>query len=197
MAPGPVVGKYFPNGGYAALQDWTKTNAALAKRFNTAINQSLAYAQTHPDEIRAMLPPGTQNVRLPIWSPLVDRGQMLQLAKYAKEFGVITTLPNLTQLVPASIASGLTLQGSVGPGFTISLKLDGKPVKSLKAGKYTIVVSDRSRIHNFHLTGPGVNKSTSVTKSGPTTWTLTLKAGTYRFQCDPHKSRMKGSFKVS
>jgi NitT/TauT family transport system substrate-binding protein len=197
MAPGPVVGKYFPNGGYAALQDWTKSNSGLAKRFNTAINQALAYAQTHPDEIRAMLPAGTQNVRLPIWSPLVDRGQLLQLAKYAKEFGVISTLPNLTQLVPASIASGLTLQGSVGPGFTISLKLDGKPVTSLKAGRYTIVVSDRSKIHNFHLTGPGVNKATSVPKTGPTTWTLTLKKGTYRIQCDPHKTRMKGSFKVT
>lgn len=197
MAPGPVLGKYFPIGGYAALQDWAKDNPALAKRFNTAINQSLTYAQTHSDEIRAMLPPGTQNVRLPIWSPLVDRRQLLTLAKYSKEFGVISTLPNLTQLVPASIASGLTLQGAVGPGFTISLKLDGKPVTTLKAGQYTVVVGDRSKIHDFHLTGPGVNKATSVARTGTTTWTLTLRKGVYRFQCDPHRSQMKGSFRVS
>jgi NitT/TauT family transport system substrate-binding protein len=197
MAPGPVLGKYFPIGTYVALQDWTRNNPALAKRFNTAMNQSLAYAQAHPDEIRALLPPATRNIRLPIWSPLIDRRQLLTLARYAKEFGVISTLPNLTQLVPASIASGLTLQGSVGPGFTISLKLDGKPVTSLRAGQYTIVVSDRSKIHNFHLIGPGVNKATSVPKTGPTTWTLTLKPGIYRFRCDPHRTQLKGSFKVA
>jgi NitT/TauT family transport system substrate-binding protein len=197
MAPGPTLGKYFPIGGYAALSDWTTRNPGLARRFYTAINASLTYAQTHPAEVRALLPPGTLNVRLPIWSPLVDRGQLLSLAKYAKEFGVISTLPNLAQLIPSSIASGLTLQGTVGPGFTISLKLDGKRVTSLKAGKYTFVVGDRSKIHNFHLLGPGVNKATSVAKTGPTTWTLALKKGTYRFQCDPHRSKMRGSFRVT
>ena len=29
--------------------------------------------------------------------------------------------------------------------------------KPTKAGKYTLVVSDKSSIHNFHLKGPGVN----------------------------------------
>ncbi len=197
MAPGPVLGRYFPIGTYVALQDWTQKNPDLAKRFNAAMNQSLAYAQSHPDEIRALLPAAIRNIRLPIWSPLIDRSQLLTLAKYAQQYGVITTLPNLALLVPASIASGLTLQGSVGPGFTISLKLEGKPVKTLKAGKYTFVVGDRSKIHNFHLTGPGVNKTTSVGKTGRSTWTLTLKKGTYRFRCDPHRNQMKGSFTVT
>ncbi len=106
LAPGPTVGKYFPNGGYGALHDWTTHNPGLAKRFRTAINQSLLYAQNHPDEIRALLPAGTQNVRLPIWSPLIDRKQLLVLAKYAKEFGVINTLPNFTQLVPSTVKTG-------------------------------------------------------------------------------------------
>ena len=33
MAPGPVLGNFFPNGGYAALSDWIKSNPALAKNF--------------------------------------------------------------------------------------------------------------------------------------------------------------------
>jgi NitT/TauT family transport system substrate-binding protein len=197
MAPGPVLGRFFPIGVYTALQDWTTSNPGLARRFRTAMNQSLAYAQSHPEEIRALLPAAIRNIRLPIWSPLIDRGVLLTLARYSKEYDVISTLPNLAQLVPATIASGLTLQGSVGPGFTISLKLDGKPVKSLQAGRYTFVVSDRSSAHNFHLTGPGVNRTTSVGRTGRSTWTLTLRKGTYRFVCDPHKSRMKGSFTVS
>ena len=98
MAPGPVLGNFFPNGGYGALQSWVQKNPALAAKFRTAINESLTYAQQHPDEIRALLPAATRNVRLPIWTTTIDRAQLLTLAKDAKEFGVITSLPNFTQL---------------------------------------------------------------------------------------------------
>jgi NitT/TauT family transport system substrate-binding protein len=52
MAPGPVLGKFWPIGGYAALGDWSKSNPDLARKFRTAINQSLTYSQSHPSEIR-------------------------------------------------------------------------------------------------------------------------------------------------
>lgn len=97
----------------------------------------------------------------------------------------------------AAQAATPTLTGTVGPGFTITLTQGGKKVTSLKAGKYTIKVADKSAQHNFHLTGPGVNKMTSVAATGNQTWTVTLKKGTYNYVCDPHKSFMKGSFKVS
>ncbi|HEY6961542.1 MAG TPA: plastocyanin/azurin family copper-binding protein [Gaiellaceae bacterium] len=107
-------------------------------------------------------------------------------------------------VVGATIAAGSTgaatpktLTGVVGPGFTITLKLGTKSVSRLAAGKYTVVIHDKSNIHNFHLTGPGgVNKKTSVGGTGTTTWHLTLRAGSYRFVCDPHASFMKGSFTV-
>src|SRR6266540_6875385 len=76
MAPGPVLGKFWPIGGYASLTDWARSNPALARKFRTAINRSLTYAQSHPAEIRELLPAGTQNVRLPIWSPLIDRSKL-------------------------------------------------------------------------------------------------------------------------
>ena len=71
MAPGPVA---LGTGRSAATprQSWRSSSPALARKFRTTINKSLTYAQAHPAEIRAMLPAGTQNVRLPIWSPLVD-----------------------------------------------------------------------------------------------------------------------------
>ena len=96
---------------------------------------------------------------------------------------------------PTALAGG-TLNGTVGPGFTISLTQGGKKVTMLKAGTYTITVQDKSNIHNFHLIGPGVNKKTSVGGTGTTTWTVTLKKGTYKYICDPHAAAMKGSFMV-
>jgi hypothetical protein len=180
MAPGPVLGKYFPIGTYVGLDEWASRNPDLAKKFRTAINRSLTYAQAHPEEIRELLPAATRNVRLPIWSPLIDRALLGDLARYAKEYDVISTLPNLTKLVPASVTGGKTLQGTVGNGF-IALRLDGKPVRKLKRGRYTFVVTDSSRTRNFRLAGPGVSKSTSVKGTGRSTWTVTLKKGTYTF----------------
>ncbi len=99
--------------------------------------------------------------------------------------------------VPAASAGGSALNGTVGPGFSITLTQGGKKVTALKAGSYTIVVSDKASIHDFHLKGPGLDKKTSVGGTGTTTWKVTLKKGSYTYQCDPHASFMHGSFKVS
>ena len=42
-----------------------------------------------------------------------------------------------------------------------------------------------------------MNKKTSVSGTGTTTWNVTLRAGNYRFVCDPHASSMKGTLKVT
>jgi plastocyanin len=98
---------------------------------------------------------------------------------------------------PSALAATPTLKGTDGPGFTITLTRNGKKVTTLKAGTYVFKISDKSTIHNFHLTGPGVDKKTSVGGEGTVTWKLKLKKGTYTYVCDPHKSFMSGSFKVS
>jgi plastocyanin len=98
--------------------------------------------------------------------------------------------------VPTAEAA-TTLTGTVGPGFTITLKKSGTKVTKLKHGVYIIKVSDKSGIHDFHLKGPGVDKKTSVAGTGSKTWTVTLKAGKYTYVCDPHKAVMKGSFTVT
>ncbi|MER3410756.1 MAG: hypothetical protein C4306_11955 [Thermoleophilia bacterium] len=102
-------------------------------------------------------------------------------------------------LAATAVAAPPRLFGTVGPGFTITLKdARGKPVRTLKAGTYTIVVSDKSSIHNFHLSGPGVNKViTGVGFTGTKRVTLTLKKGKYSFVCDPHSSTMHGGFTVT
>jgi hypothetical protein len=90
-------------------------------------------------------------------------------------------------------SGGTTLNGSVGPGFDISL--DG--TDGLSAGSYTIVVNDQSDQHNFHLTGPGgVDVATEVSETGEKSFDVDLEAGEYTFVCDPHASQMKGTFTV-
>jgi len=111
----------------------------------------------------------------------------------------IVALAAIIAALSASSALAATpkLNGTTGPGFTITLKKGSTKVTKLKAGKYKIVIADKSSIHNFHLKGPGVDKKTSVGGTGTTTWTVTLKKGKYTFVCDPHKTIMKGSFTVS
>ncbi|MDQ1539043.1 MAG: hypothetical protein QOE58_3436 [Actinomycetota bacterium] len=108
---------------------------------------------------------------------------------------------------PSSPAAGASeggagtsnLTGDVGEGdaFVITLKdSTGAPVTTLKAGKYEVKVKDASKIHNFHLTGPGVEEKTTVPEVTDKTWTVTLAAGTYTYKCDPH-AKMTGSFTVT
>ncbi len=89
------------------------------------------------------------------------------------------------------------LTGTVGPSFSISMRTPaGAVARQVARGTYRITIRDRSAAHNFHLIGPGVNRKTSVAFRGTVTWTLRLRAGTYRFVCDPHARQMRGSFRV-
>jgi plastocyanin len=100
-------------------------------------------------------------------------------------------------LLVSAEASTVRLTGEVGPGFTIEVKKAGKDLKTIKAGTYKIKVEDKAAIHNFHLSGPGVNKKTGVAFKGDQTWTIKLKPGRYTYQCDPHAATgMKGHFTV-
>ena len=104
----------------------------------------------------------------------------------------------LVATAAATPMSSPKLTGTVGPGFTISLKQGGKAVKTVKAGRYSFVVSDKASIHNFELEGPGVDKEiTSVPFTGRKTVSIVLKRGTYKYYCKPHESTMHGSFKVT
>jgi hypothetical protein len=89
------------------------------------------------------------------------------------------------------------LNGVVGPAFNISLlDANGQTVTRLDPGAFDIAVRDLSEEHNFHLFGPGVDETTSVTGTGNVNWTVTFREGRYTFVCDPHSSDMRGTFVV-
>jgi Copper binding proteins, plastocyanin/azurin family len=113
-----------------------------------------------------------------------------------------------TALAAAAVALALTagaspmalpkLNGTVGPGFTISLKRGTAPVRMLKAGFFNLTVADRSSIHNFEIEGPGLDRAvTTVGFVGTKTVRIHLRRGTYKFYCRPHPSTMRGSFRVT
>jgi hypothetical protein len=101
-------------------------------------------------------------------------------------------------LAPAgtpSVSANSELMATVGPGFFIRLAHpDGSVVTKVDPGTYDIVVRDLDVEHNFHLSGPGVDRSTPVEATANVTWTVTFVEGRYRFECDPHSSSMFGLF---
>jgi plastocyanin len=113
--------------------------------------------------------------------------------------GAVVAAAALAAPGSGSAATVKTVNGKVGPGFTIGLTMNGKKVTKLKAGTaYRFVISDRSSIHDFHLAGPGFNRVlTGVEYTGTKSFRLRLKKGSYRFVCDPHSGSMRGSFLVS
>jgi len=127
------------------------------------------------------------------WPARLSRGPVrasIALVSLVAAAGLVLSAP--------AAATPKAVTGAVGPGFSISLTSSGKKVTSLKAGTYRFDVTDRSAIHDFHLSGPGVNTViTSVSFQGHKSLTLKLRPGAYRYVCDPHASFMKGSFRVN
>ena len=94
-------------------------------------------------------------------------------------------------------SQNVKLFGTVGPGFFITLKdQQGNRVTNVQPGTYDIEVKDLSEEHNFHLSGPGVDRMTPVGSEITESWTVTFTEGTYRYNCDPHFTTMRGSFTV-
>jgi hypothetical protein len=109
------------------------------------------------------------------------------------------TLAAVLVLAPVAepAADAERLIGTVGPDSVITLAhQDGSPVTTLAPGAYDVEVRDQSPFHNFHLTGPGVDRSTAVELEETVTWSLAFVAGSFHFQCDPHSPYMYGDFTV-
>ncbi len=137
-------------------------------------------------------------MRLPVWAATIDRTQLLRLAKYAKQYGVITSLPNFTQLFPSDIRNGFAtglLEATLAKNLVI--KQAGKIARRLDPGHYLLIVKDQSKTLGFRLKGPGVTKVTSVAKTGTFRFTITLGAGSYTYTTVGRGKKSHGSFTVA
>jgi plastocyanin len=109
---------------------------------------------------------------------------------------VAATALALVASTGAAPSAPAKLTGTVGPGFTITLKKGSSRVTTLRRGRYTFVIRDRSGEHNFHLRGPVGKMLTSISWTGTKTVTVNLRPGRYTYVCDPHSDEMIGSFRV-
>jgi plastocyanin len=116
-----------------------------------------------------------------------------------RTIAAVAALALIAAAVAAAKPSAKTLNGTVGPGFTISLKQNGKSVKHLAPGTYTFKIADKANIHSFVVEkekgSPKFEKElTSVSFVGSKTVTVKLTKGSYSFYCAPHESMMHGDF---
>jgi hypothetical protein len=90
------------------------------------------------------------------------------------------------------------LKASVGPGRRIALRTASGTKLTVLTGttKAVITVNDRSRVDNFHLRGPAVNKATGIQFHARVVWRLTLRQGAYVYRSDAHPS-LHGTFTVT
>lgn len=82
-------------------------------------------------------------------------------------------------------------------GGKLALRVAGKAVKQVKAGRYVLEARDRSAAHNIHLLGAGVNRKTTVAFTGVKRWTVTLRKGTLVFRSDPQAKTLRGTLTVA
>jgi NitT/TauT family transport system substrate-binding protein len=83
------------------------TNPDLVKRFTDAMQESLAYADSHPDDVRAVLGSYTQiteEVRkaltLPKWPAAINSDAVAKLGDLSVTYGLLTAKPDLGALLP-------------------------------------------------------------------------------------------------
>jgi NitT/TauT family transport system substrate-binding protein len=99
--PGLCVALYFTS------SQLTQSNPDLVKRFTEAMKESLAYADAHPDEVRAILGTYTQitedvrkNLTLPKWPTDINKDAVTKLGDLAVTYGLLTAKPDLGALLP-------------------------------------------------------------------------------------------------
>jgi plastocyanin len=89
------------------------------------------------------------------------------------------------------------LVATVGPQATITLRdARGRRVHHLAVGRYRIVVRDRSRVHNVHLLGAGIDRKTGKLARRTYTWNVRLRRGTLRYFSDASPKKLRGSVRV-
>ena len=100
-APNLTVAAYFTSAELAAK------DPDLVKRFTEAINESMTYADAHPDEVRQVF--GTylkldDKVRaalvLPKWPTQINRASVQTLAELGTKDGIFSGTPDLEKLLP-------------------------------------------------------------------------------------------------
>ncbi|WP_158566672.1 ABC transporter substrate-binding protein [Actinomadura craniellae] len=98
--PNLAVASYFTSTAYA------KSNPDVVRRFDTAMRKSLEYANTHPDEIRKILPeyakiPAAQaaKIKMIAWPGTFERSSIEELVRLTQKYKLIQQPVSLDELI--------------------------------------------------------------------------------------------------
>ncbi|MET7296172.1 ABC transporter substrate-binding protein [Streptomyces griseoloalbus] len=101
IAPKLTVAMYFTSTRYA------QENPEVVQKFQEATAESLAYADSHPDEVREIVTTYTRipadvlaKVTLPKWPAEPDRAAIEELARLGEADGLFEQAPDLDELLP-------------------------------------------------------------------------------------------------
>jgi hypothetical protein len=136
-----------------------------------------------------------ENVETANWTVVFADGQVyrFQCDPHATTMRGSFTVGNVPQPPPPPAVRRLSASVSAR---AISVRTSsGARARVAAAGSYRVSVRDSAKTQNFHLTGPGVNRKTSVAGLSRATWSMRLRAGTYRYRSDRNR-RLSGSFTV-
>jgi NitT/TauT family transport system substrate-binding protein len=93
--------------GYFTTGDTIKNKPDLVKKFTTAMNKSLVYAQAHPDEVRQIVTTYTKmtadqlkNMILPAYRVDFNLAAAKKLGDAAVKFGTLKAAPDLKAMLP-------------------------------------------------------------------------------------------------
>jgi len=99
--PDMMVAAYFTSGQYA------EQNADVTESFTAAMEESLAYAEDHPDDTRAVLstyteidPAITETMTMPSYPPQINADSLQMLADLSLEYGVLEQEVDVQELLP-------------------------------------------------------------------------------------------------
>lgn len=93
---------------YFTTEEFEKEDPTTVHAFSAAMRKSLEYAQSHPAEVRRIIPTYTEipasaanTIVLPTWKPDINRPKLRLLINLSKKYGLLENKPSLEELIAA------------------------------------------------------------------------------------------------
>ncbi|OMQ16770.1 hypothetical protein A7K94_0200340 [Modestobacter sp. VKM Ac-2676] len=106
FAPQSAIAPEYPNGSYAANEQFVQENQELVERFESAMQTSLDYARDNPDAIREIIPTYTQisedvanRMRLPVYQSELQVDAIDEQMGFLETYEIVDEAPTADELI--------------------------------------------------------------------------------------------------
>ncbi|NED99099.1 ABC transporter substrate-binding protein [Phytoactinopolyspora halotolerans] len=105
-APQSELAPEYPNGSYAASEQFIAENGDVVERFTRAMNRSLDYARENEDAVRSIIPSYTEidpavaeRMRLPVYTSELDEQAIDEQMGFMEQFDIVEAAPTADDLI--------------------------------------------------------------------------------------------------